>query len=56
MVAEAMTEDPSLSLSAAVKRIGPRIGPRVGKDAPCVISRPPARRHRAVTTQCGDKP
>jgi transposase len=26
MVAEAMTEDPSLSLNAAVKRIGPRVG------------------------------
>ena len=26
MVAEAMTEDPSLSFNAAVKRIGPRVG------------------------------
>ena len=26
LVAEAMTEDPSLSLNAAVKRIGPRVG------------------------------
>ncbi len=26
MVAEAMTEDPSLSLTAAVKRVGPRVG------------------------------
>ena len=26
MVAEAMVEDPSLSLNAAVKRIGPRVG------------------------------
>ena len=26
MVAEAMTEDSSLSLDAAVKRIGPRVG------------------------------
>jgi transposase len=26
MVAEAMVEDPSLSLTAAVKRIGPRVG------------------------------
>lgn len=26
IVAEAMTEDPSLSLNAAVKRIGPRVG------------------------------
>jgi transposase len=26
MVAEAMSEDPSLSLNAAVKRIGPRVG------------------------------
>ena len=26
MVAEAMSEDPSLSLTAAVKRVGPRVG------------------------------
>ncbi len=26
LVAEAMTEDPSLSLNAAVRRIGPRVG------------------------------